>query len=540
MALQYRSKVDYAQIIAGNREGINLGLDGSIFIRKEATERVFNPPRIGTQGSSVSAVSGSIDISIEPTPGEIDISVDGGAIVTASITTAGLTTGLLIAAALELAINTALSAGGQDARVWVAFNAGGPDQYTVWSQSTGITSSVVITDGTTNNLADDLNLGTGNAGTEVVGTDDQDFLLFTTGGPTFDQPVESNAHRTGRFHNDIIRQKKVAEFDIDTMINMEGSAGDSLDTAVRLLLLSGFGTETVTAATSIDYTQGLPNLTFSMVRVSTIFAEYYTGGYVRDMTLDVPGDAPGTMKYTGKLADSQIAGIGQINGVVAASTSIVLDDTINKHVLRYTVGARVMVVSADGRTITAGADGSLLVSIITEGSDTVDVSAPIDAEDDGFLVPWHPGAVQQSGKDNIFTDLEGSFKFDVSGNEVCATNINVGLVNDHVDLDNCFGTDTNKGFAAGNRLTITVGVTLDLSNENFGDLVQARKFGGLSGELVIGNPASGRKLTLTFPKWIVGLPTIDLPENGVTPVTFEGILYQSSAGARDPILWSYT
>jgi len=540
MALQYRSKVDYAQIIAGNREGINLGLDGSIFIRKEATERVFNPPRIGTQGSSVSAVSGSIDISIEPTPGEIDISVDGGAIVTASITTAGLTTGLLIAAALELAINTALSAGGQDARVWVAFNAGGPDQYTVWSQSTGITSSVVITDGTTNNLADDLNLGTGNAGTEVVGTDDQDFLLFTTGGPTFDQPVESNAHRTGRFHNDIIRQKKVAEFDIDTMINMEGSAGDSLDTAVRLLLLSGFGTETVTAATSIDYTQGLPNLTFSMVRVSTIFAEYYTGGYVRDMTLDVPGDAPGTMKYTGKLADSQIAGIGQINGVVAASTSIVLDDTINKHVLRYTVGARVMVVSADGRTITAGADGSLLVSIITEGSDTVDVSAPIDAEDDGFLVPWHPGAVQQSGKDNIFTDLEGSFKFDVSGNEVCATNINVGLVNDHVDLDNCFGTDTNKGFAAGNRLTITVGVTLDLSNENFGDLVQARKFGGLSGELVIGNPASGRKLTLTFPKWIVGVPTIDLPENGVTPVTFEGILYQSSAGARDPILWSYT
>jgi hypothetical protein len=123
---------------------------------------------------------------------------------------------------------------------------------------------------------------------------------------------------------------------------------------------------------------------------------------------------------------------------------------------------------------------------------------------------------------------------------VCATAISVGLVNDHVDLDNCFGTDTNQRFAAGNRLTITVSATRDLSNENFGDLVQARKFGGFSGELIIGNPASGRKLTLTFPKWIVGVPVIDLPENGVTPVTFEGTLYQSDAGARDPILWSYT
>jgi len=540
MGLQYRSKVNYAQIIAGNREGINLGLDGAIFVRLEPTERVFEPPRIGTQGNSAGVVSASTDISAEPTPGEIDVSVDGGTIVTASIATAGLTTGALIAAALESAINTALAADAQDARVWVDFQAGAPDQYTVYSQSTGITSSVVITDGTTNNLADDLLLGTGNGGTETVGTDDQDFLLYTTGGPTFDQPVESNSHRTGRFHNDIIRQKKVCEFDIDTMVNMEGSAGDSLDTAVKLLLLSGFGNETINSGVSIDYKQGLPNITFSMVRVSTIFAEYYTGGYVKDMTLDVPGDAPGTMKYTGKLADSEIAGIGKINGAVVASTSIILDDSINKHVLRYTIGSRVMVVKADGRTITHGADGSLLVSAITEGTDTVDVSAAVDAEDDGFLVPWHPGAVQQSGRDNIYTDLEGTFKFRTSGNTVCATNINIGLVNDHVDLDNCFGSETNEGFAPANRMTITVGVTLDLSNENFGELVQARKFSALSGELVIGNPASGRKLTISWPKLITSVPTIDLPENGVVPVTFEGTLYQSDAGAGDPILWSYS
>jgi hypothetical protein len=538
MAEQYRSLVDYAQILAGNREGINLGLDGSIFVRQEATERVFNPPRIGTQGSSIGDTAASTDISAG-SDDSIDIAVDGGAVVTATVTVAGLNTGALIAAALETAINTALAAGGQDARVWVIFD-GGDDHYEVYSQSTGVTSSVVITNAGANNVADDLLLGIPNSGTEAVGTDDQDFLLYTTGGPTFDQPVESNAHRVGRFHNDIIRAKKVAEFDIDTMINMQGNAGDSLDTAVKLLLLSGFGTETINAGVSIDYTQGLPNLTFSMVRVSTIFGEYYTGGYVKDMTLDVPGDAPGTMKYTGMLADSSIAGIGLINGPVAASADVILSDTINKHVLRYTEDARVMVVKADGRTITAGADGSLTVSSINEGADTLTLSTTIDAEDQGFIVPWHPGAVQQTGRDNIYTDLEGSFKFDASGNSVCATNINLGLVNDHVDLNNCFGTDTNQGFAAGNRLTMTLGVTLDLSNENFGDLVQARKFGGFAGELIIGNPSSGRKLTITFPKWITGVPPIDLPENGVTPVTFEGVLYQSASGARDPILWSYT
>ena len=46
MAIKYRSLIDFAAILAGNREGINLGLDGSIFIRKEAVERTFERPRI--------------------------------------------------------------------------------------------------------------------------------------------------------------------------------------------------------------------------------------------------------------------------------------------------------------------------------------------------------------------------------------------------------------------------------------------------------------------------------------------------------------
>jgi hypothetical protein len=537
MAIKYRSLVDFGAVLAGNREGINLGLDGSIFIRREAVERTFERPRIGTQGSSIGAAAASTDISAG-SDDSLDVAVDGGAAVTAQLTgLAGLNTGLLIEAELESAINTALIADGQDARVWVFYD-NADDHYEIYSQKTGLTTSVVVTDAGANNVADDLLLGVGNGGTEAAGTDDQDFFLYTTGGINFNQPAESNPHRTGRFHTGIVKQKKVVEFDMDAMLNMSGAAGDSLDNAIRLLYESMTGKETVVPATSIDYEQDLPNFTFSVVKASTIFAEYFTGCYVKDYTLTAPGDAPVTQKFTGMGSDGSIAGIGQVDGAVVASATVTLNSAPYPHAERFSAGARVMHVGADGRTILAGADGTLLISSVDTALNQVVLSAPIDADDDSYIVFWHPGAIQQTGRDNIFTDLEGSFKFSSSGNEVCATNIELSLVNDHVDLVNCFGTDVNEGFAAGNRATWSLSVTLDLSGENLGDLVQSRQFGGLDGDLIIGDVA-GRNLLVDFRKWIVSVPPIDLPENGTTPVTFEGTLYQSQAGSRDPIKLSF-
>lgn len=537
MAIKYRSLIDFAAVLAGNREGINLGLDGSIFIRKEAVERTFERPRIGTQGSSIGAAAASTDLSAG-TDSSLDVAVDGGTVVTAVLTgLAGLTTGALIEAELESAINTALIADGQDARVWVFYDVA-DDHYEVYSQKTGLATSVVITDAGALNVADDLNLGVANGGTEAAGTDDQDFFLYTTGGINFNQPVESNPHRTGRFHTGIIRQKKVVEFDMDAMLNMSGSAGDSLDNAIRVLYESMTGKETVVAATSIDYEQGLPNFTFSVVKASTIFGEYFTGCYVKDYTLTAPGDAPVTQKFTGMGSDGAIAGIGQIDGAVVSSATVILNSSPFPHAERFTAGSRVMHVDTDGRTILAGADGTLLVNSVDTALDTIVLSSAIDAADNSYIVFWHPGAVQQTGRDNIFTDLEGSFKFSASGNTVCATNIELALVNDHIDLNNCFGEDVNLGFAAGNRATWTLSVTLDLSGENIGDLVQSRQFGGLDGDLIIGDVA-GRNLLVDFRKWIVSVPPIDLPENGTTPVTFEGTLYQSEAGSRDPIKLSF-
>lgn len=528
---KFRSKTNYAQIYSSDKQGYNLGLDGAIYLRRESSPRVFNPPRIGTQGKSVGGAGASTDISAHATPATLKLTLRGGTQVTASIAVAGLNTGVLIAAALETALNTALAAAGQDSRVWTLFD-GGDDHYEVYDQSTGLASTVVIADGTTNNIADDLNLGVANGGTETAGTDDQDFLLYTTGGATFNQPTESNAHRSGRFHTGIIRKKKVAEFDFDTYVNMSGDAGDSIDTAVRLLVEAALGRETEVPGVAIDYEQDLPVIYMSMVRVSTIFGEYYTGGYVRDMDLDFPGDGPATVKYAGKASDCSEAGIAQLNGAVVASTDVILNAGESK---RYTANARVMLVAADGRTITAGADGSIYVASYDDSLQKVVLSTAVSAADDTFLVPWDPGAVQQSGRDAIFTDLVGHMKLSQGGSAVDVTSIKLTIRNEHNDLDNRFGKDANAGFIPGNRMTAELSVGFDLSNETYGDVVRTREFGGFDPEIVLGSESSGRFLKITAPNWIPAVPTKEVPENGPTPTTLVGTLLQSSPGAKDPI-----
>lgn len=526
--MKFRSRENYAQIYASYKQGFNLGLDGAIFLREETTRELFNAPRIGTQGSSLGDTGASEDIS-GGTNTTFKIAVDSGAQVVVTLTVAGLNTGLLIAAALETAINAALLAAGQDARVWVEFDT---DHYNVYSQYTGLTSSVVIADGDTNDVAADLLLGTANGGVEAVGADDQDFLLYTTGGPTYSQPVESNTHRSGRFHSGIIKKKKVAEFSLNTFVNMSGNAGASIDNTVSLLWESLLGTKEVVAGVSINFRQGLPSKYMTLVRASTIFGEYYVGAYVKNMDLEFPGDGPATCAWSGKAATRSIAGIASVVAPVAASASLSVEAGQAK---RYTAGARVMVVSTDGRTILAGVDGALSIVSSDTDTDAIVLSAPVTSPGNSYLVPWNPGAVQQTGRDNIYTDLEGSFKLNAGGTQIDVNSISLSIANDHNDLDGYFGRDRNQGFVAGQRATMTLTTGFDLSNENFGDVVQSEKFEGYTPVIVLG-AVSGRRLEISAKRWIPSVPVIDLPENGPTPMTLEGMLFPTAPGTRDPIL----
>lgn len=542
MVAKYRSKNDYAQIYNGDKKGFNLGLDGAIYIRKETVQRQFQAPRIGTSGSSVSAASPSTDIS-GGTNNKLLVNLRGRGNVAVNLgTTTSLTSGPLIAAALESAINTALVAAGRDDRVWVEFAS---SLYKIHDQSTGAASTLVVSPGASDDVTVALKLGTANSGVETAGTDDQDYLLYTSGGPKFNQDIESNQHRSGRYHAGIVRKKKVAEFDLETYINMGGSAGSSIDTAVRLLWENLLGTETVNGGSDITYTQGLPNFTFSLVRVSTIFGEYYTGGYVKGNDLKIPGNGPGTCKWTGKCAQASIAGLAKVLSPVTSSTTVPVNtkEASNysdpQHDASGTVVVSapvVMIIDTDGRTILAGADGSLTVVAIDRATDELTLSSAVSVPAQGFVVPWDPGAVQKTGRDNIFTDLHGSFFFEQEGDEVDVTEIGLSIQNNHSDLDDRFGKDSNAGYVAGGRCDMKLSVKFDLNTaETLGPVIQARLFNGLSPMINVGDASTGRKLVITAPRWIASVPTIDVPQSGPTPTTLEGMLYQSAAGAQDPI-----
>jgi hypothetical protein len=532
---KYRSKINFGTILAGDKEGYNLGIDGYIFIRPQSSRTVFQPPRVGTQGLSTSGATPSTDISAG-TDNKFNASVDGKSPLLVTLTVAGKTSGSLIAAELELKINTALIAAGYDERVWAEYTG---SVYKIYSQSTGASSAVVITDALTDNIADALKIGVLNTGVETLGTDDQDFLLYTEGGAKYAQPIETSAHRSGRFLTSIITKKITADFDLTTLINMSGLAGDSLDNAIRTLLKGACGKETVTPNLAIDYEQDDAINYFSLVKASTIFAEYYTGCYVKDFTLTQPGDAPGTYQFVGMAKKASSAGIGKVFGAVVASTDVILDDSVYPHVERFTEGARVMVVGTDGRTVLYGVDGSLYVSSIDLALNKLVLSSAISCDDQSYIVFWHPGCVQTTSRDNIYTDLQGSFKFSPTEPAICATNIVLGITNDHIDKMNCFGSDSNEGGIAGNRAVWNLSVTFDLSNDVYGKLLQAETFAGFQPELIIGDSASSRYLKITAPKWIPAIPAKEIPANGTTPITLEGSLYQSEGGAKDCVKLSF-
>lgn len=533
---KYRSRFDYAQAYNGDSNGYNLGLDALIYVKREATPRVFNPPSTGTQGKSLGAVSASTDITAAAVPATLKAAVHGGAIVTASISsTVGLDTGAEIAAALETAINNALAADGQDARVWVDFNGAGPDQYTVWDQFTGTSSAVVITDGTSNNIADNLKLGVGQGGTETAGTADTDYLLYVNGGPTGEQPIDDNPHRNGRYFSpNVVRKKKVVDFDIDAHINMSGSAAASIDLAVQEMIENMLGKKTVVAGVAIDFEQALPSTYLSIVKVSTIFGEYYTGGYTKQQNLAFPGNGPATMKWTGKGSDWSEAGLAKLSTGSVASTTVTLTSA-NDDSKKYSVGARVMAVDTDGRTILYGADGLLLVNSYDDSLNTLVLSAAVTLSSGAFIAPWDPGAAGRTARDNIYTDLVGSFKLNAGGAAIDVTNIELSMNNDDNDLDNRFGSAVNKGRISGNRMTAELSVTFDLSGKTLGAVVRTADFTGFSPEIVLGDASSGRYLKITAPKWIPARPKKELPQNGPTPITLTGKLHESATGARDPI-----
>lgn len=119
-----------------------------------------------TSGKSTSDTSPSTDISAS-TDTNFKVAVDGNPVVSVTLTNALLSSGTAIAAGLQSGINAALLAAGQGSTVAAAFTS---SLYVITSNLKGVKSKVVVTDGTTLNVADNLKIGVANSGVEVTGT----------------------------------------------------------------------------------------------------------------------------------------------------------------------------------------------------------------------------------------------------------------------------------------------------------------------------------------------------------------------------------
>ena len=141
--------------------------------------------RLKTSAFVVSGPAASTNITGHATPCELKVSFSGGTATTVSIAVAGLNTGLLIAAALQVGIRALTSLGIAATEARVVYSA---DQarYAIFSGTRGSTSTLAITAGATDDIAADLMLLSANGAVATAGANDLDLslVLQRLGGPS--------------------------------------------------------------------------------------------------------------------------------------------------------------------------------------------------------------------------------------------------------------------------------------------------------------------------------------------------------------------
>lgn len=529
---KFRSSENFSTTYASYKKGIAISVEDFVHIKVETTPRTFAAPSIGTQGSSASASSPSTDIHAGP-DANFKINVDGTGIVAVALTLTGLTSGALIAAALETAINNALSTAGYDARVWVAYST----IYTIKSQKTGTGSSVVVTAGASNDVAVDLKLGVANGGTEAAGTAGGDFCFQTKTALKMTQDIQNSLHKSGRQAASIIKKKKMADGSISMYFNVATGGSPTLDTPVALLLQSIFGLKTAIGSTEIRFDSTAPqNQFFSIVQGSNILASYFNGAFVNSLNCALPGDGEATMTMPIKAADALRAGIAKLNGPVSSSATITL---VSGESNRFDVGVPVMLVDTDGRTVLYGQDGSLTVSSRTDGSQQIVLSTTVTLSDLSFVVPFLPHVFDQSGTDNPITGLSGTVSFDGGSTTVDEIkSVDIGFDPKLEHFDNWYGADGNRGFVPGDKSAITIKLEVVMDTLQVNQIIKAREFTTASMQIILGS-ASGRHIEWDLPKVYFKIPSVEIPDKGTMLLVLEGIAVQSAIGQLDAVKMRY-
>lgn len=535
MAALYRASRDYATQYASLNQGYTIGIEQAVFVKAEVTAGTALPPAIGTQGSSISNTAPSTDISAGSNT-KFRISVDGGTVTEITLVLTGLNSGANIATGLQTQINAALSAAGFDTRVWVEYNS---SLYKIRSQRIGTGSSVVITAGSSVDVAVDLKLGLANTGVEAAGANGSDYLVMTKGSHKFTQPRNVSKVRSGRQPVSTIKGKKMLEGEIETYVNIDTSLGaPAIDTALKLLIKQLLASQVTVPSVSESFSQlQAPSSYVSIYETTNVTGAIMNGCYAKSLEISLPGDAEAMFKFAYKGRDEKACTIAQASAAVVSSAAFITNAGESRN---FEIGAYVMVVDNDGRTVVAGGDGTLKVSALTHGSNTVTLNTTVSCDDDSFLVPYDPYVLGGLGGTNSpLIGLEGSVSFDNGSTTIDAIrSCTIKIDDQKEDLDKYYGSDSNLGYVISNVANVAVTVEINMTAQQYNKILRIKDDARFALKVVLGN-ASGRRLEVIMPVVQFSTPAVDIPETGSVPVTFEGFALQSAPGALDAITLSY-
>lgn len=365
-------------------------------------------------------------------------------------------------------------------------------------------------------------------------------FLYTIGGGSlsFSQALEPSQHKSGRHNNNTIKQKKSLEWSLPLYVNIDTSepVSSSLDTAVATLWESALGRKYSTVSSlSFDSAQD-PSITFSVFEIGDMWSKQGYGCFVDGAEISLPGDGQAQVTFSGMGVESFLVGV---------SKSTVSNDGGNTVTVqagqgnRFPVGSLVMLIGSDGTTRSLDTDLaprkviSVLGDVVTlDGLPLTDADGSANAV---YLTYWEPAGA--AGIDNPQTGLVGEFISATMG-EQCIRSATISLANNHELQNNCFGTDSLSGslFVPASKLEVTCSVEINLNKKNVGIYNDVQAFTPQALQFKLGDSA-GRHLEVTLPKVIFQIPSIDVPESGSIPVTFEGTAYQASDA--DEITVSY-
>jgi hypothetical protein len=360
---------------------------------------------------------------------------------------------------------------------------------------------------------------------------DADLMLVSSGASVnFTQPIESSPVRSGRHHSSIIKQKTNTEWTLPSLFHIDTSGGVSdteIDQAYRTLWESTFGNEATGPLTYTTLTP--PDLTFSIFENGDLWALQASGSFVQTADIQLPGDGDATVEFGGMSKTALLVGIAK--SVIDNNTGNTVTVTDADEGERIPVGAKVMIIEADGTTRSADTAGGTArtVTDVTGAVVTLDGAVLADADGSGASAPIYLSYYEPETPTAINdpqTGLQGTIAITALPSSPCVRSLGISISNNHEPTDFCFGEEGLAGplFTPGDRFTAEITVELNLNHDLVEFLNKKRDFPGDAIVATLGNP-TGRRAEWTIPEVIFPVPEISVPDTGTIPVTFTGNAY---------------